>query len=128
MNPIEVVLTGSGFVIAGVIYVLRMIRDWSSSQRAAGAAADHAQAVSDEARAQASQAWTQAHLLRWFADEAKAGRWHIPPGELLGLGPDSRIETLYRLDRLAQNEITLQVPEGLDPGPNSGMLGQDSGS
>jgi len=116
-NPLVVDLTGSGFLIAGVIYVLRMIRDWSASRRTAEATANRAQAVADEARARANAAWSQADILRWFADEARAGRWHVPPGDLLGI---VRSEDLDAMNRLAATEVTLSLPQGLDgdqPGP-----------
>jgi hypothetical protein len=112
-NPLTVDLTGSGFLVAGVIYILRVIRDWSSSRRAAAAAADRAEAVADEARAGASIAWSQADILDWFANEARAGRWHVPPGDLLAT---VRPEDLAALNRLAAADVTLSLPQDLDPG------------
>lgn len=110
-NPLEVVLTGSGFLIAGAIYVLRMIRDWSSNRRMAAAAAEQAEAAADVARAQAAQTRTEGDILRWFADEARAGRWHVPPGELLDL---VRREDITAMERLSATPVQLDLPRGLD--------------
>jgi hypothetical protein len=41
-NRLEVVFGGSGFLILGAIYVLRLIRDWSSARRQGAAAAREA--------------------------------------------------------------------------------------
>lgn len=110
-NPLEVMLTGSGFLIAGVIYLLRMVRDWSSARRRAAAIADQAEAAVDEARARANEAWTEADIIRWLADEAQAGRWHVPPGDLLSVVRDD----LATLNRLAASDVTLGLPPGVDP-------------
>jgi hypothetical protein len=113
-NPLEVALTGSGFLIGGVVYALRMIRDWSSARRAAAAEADEAAAIANQAQARAIQAWSEADVLRFFLDEARAGRWHVPPGDLLGT---VRSEDLAAANRLAGGDVKLTLPEGLDPSP-----------
>ncbi len=115
-NPLEVTLTGSGFLIAGVIYVLRMVRDWSSARRSAAAAARQAEAIADEARARASQAWNEADILRWLTREAQAGHWHIPPTDLVNL---VRPDDLAALNRLAIDDVTLTLPQSLDLGPQT---------
>lgn len=111
-NPLEVALAGSGFLIAGTIYVLRMIRDWSSDRRTATAAAEQAEAAADSARANAMRARTEADILQWFADEARAGRWHVPPGALLDV---SRREDIAAMERLSSTTVQLELPKALDP-------------
>jgi hypothetical protein len=74
LNPLEVLLAGSGFYVTGVMVVLRMVRDWSSQRRSGAAAAGEAEARADLARAQARRAWTEADILSWLAEQARAGR------------------------------------------------------
>jgi hypothetical protein len=104
-NPLEVILTGSGFLILGTIYVLRIVRDWSSKRREGAAAAREAEAA---ARRKAAGA----DLLEWLVEEAKKGRLHVPPGELLNLvgAADARA-----MRRLAAENVQLQLPPGADP-------------
>jgi hypothetical protein len=104
-NPLVVELGGSGFLIAGSIYALRMVRDWSSRRRIGAADARDA-----EARASGEEA--RAELLQWLVDEAKAGRMPVPAGDLLQLVTASDVEAV---DRLAEEEISLRLPSGLDP-------------
>jgi hypothetical protein len=101
-NQLDVTLTGSGF-IAGVIYVLRLLRDWSSARRSA-AAARRAEAMAEETRARARQAWNQADGLRWLIREAQAGRWHVSPVHLLNL---LRPDDFAVLNRLTADEVML---------------------
>jgi len=104
-NPLEVVLTGSGFLIFGTIYVLRMVRDWSNKRRE-GAAAAH------EAEAAARRKAAGADLMEWLVDEAKAGRQHVPPGDLLNVVSAAEGEAMRRL---AAEDVQLQLPPGADP-------------
>jgi hypothetical protein len=100
-NPIEVVLGGSGFLLLGVIYTLRLVRDWSCARRVGTANAKQAEAT-------AARAVTQADLLQWLVDEAKAGRMHVRPTELVSVVTQPELQAL---DRLASNEINLKLPE-----------------
>jgi hypothetical protein len=106
-NPLEVVLTGSGFVIFGTIYVLRMVRDWSNKRREGAAAARETEAA---ARRQAAGA----DLMEWLVDEAKAGRLHVPPGDLLNVVTPAEGEAMRRL---AVEDVQLQLPPGTDTAP-----------
>lgn len=103
-NPVEVVLTGSGFLIAGTIYVLRLVRDWSNKRRIDAGAAREAEAV-------ARQTEARADLLRWLVDETKAGRMPVPPGDLLGSVTHSEGGALKRL---ATADVTLELPKDFD--------------
>jgi len=103
-NPLEVVLTGSGFLILGTIYALRLVRDWSSKRREGAAAAQEAEAA---ARRQAAGA----DLMEWLVEEAKAGRLHVPPGDLLSAVTAAESEAMRRL---AAEDIQLQLPPGTD--------------
>jgi hypothetical protein len=103
-NPLEVVLTGSGFLILGTIYVLRLVRDWSSTRREGAAAAR-------EAEAAARRTAATAELLEWLVDEAKAGRLHVPPGDLLDV---VNVADARALRRLSAKEVQLQTPTGGD--------------
>lgn len=103
-NPLEVMLTGSGFLILGTIYALRMVRDWSNKRREGAAAAREAEAA---ARRQAAGA----DLMEWLVEEAKAGRLHVPPGDLLGAVTAAEGEAMRRL---AAEDVQLQLPPGTD--------------
>lgn len=103
-NPLEVVLTGSGFLIFGTIYALRMVRDWSNKQREGAAEARVAEAG---ARRQAAGA----DLMEWLVEEAKAGRLHVPAGELLNGVTAAEGEAMRRL---AMEDVQLQLPPGTD--------------
>lgn len=104
-NPLEVVLSGSGFLLLGSIYVARMIRDWSSTRHQGLAAAQAAEA-------HARQDSARADLMEWLVQEAKQGRLHLPPGDLLNsVTPDEGAA----MGRLADQEVQLQLPSGSDP-------------
>jgi hypothetical protein len=106
-NPLEVVLEGSGFLILGTIYALRIVRDWSNRRREGAAAAHEAEAT---ARRQAAGA----DLMEWFVEEAKAGRLHVPPGDLLSVVTPADGEAMRRL---AAEDVQLQLPPGTDTAP-----------
>jgi hypothetical protein len=104
-NPLEVILSGSGFLILGTTYALRMVRDWSNTRR-------QGSAMADEAAANARRHLAQADLMEWLVDEAKAGRLHVAPGDLLnGVTPAEN----EAMSRLAEREVQLQLPPGTDP-------------
>lgn len=111
-NPLEVVLGGSGFLFVGVVSVLRLVRDWSNTRRQGAAHAQQAEAGARAREAQADEHEARADLVRWLVDEAKAGRMPIPVGELLDVVTQDD-ETA--LDRLADGNVELQLPSGLDP-------------
>jgi hypothetical protein len=111
-NPLEVVLGGSGLLIAGVISILRLVRDWSNTRRRGAADAQRAEASAREQDARADECEARAELVRWLVDEAKAGRIPIPVGELLDLVTNSE-ETA--LERLASGTVELELPPGIDP-------------
>jgi len=102
-NPIEVVLFGAGLVLMGTVKVLRMIRDWSSQQRIG-------EAIADAAEATAQQAQSAADLGRWLVDEARAGRQHVPIGELMSRVTPSDLDAIRRL---ADSDVQLQLPQGM---------------
>lgn len=104
-NPLEVVLYGSGFLLLGSIYVARIIRDWSSARRQGSAAAQAAEA-------HARQDSSRADLLEWLVQEAKAGRLHVPPGDLLN---SVTADEGAAMERLSDQEVQLQLPSGSDP-------------
>lgn len=106
-NPLELVLTGSGFLILGTIYALRMVRDWSNKRREGAAAARNAEAT-------ARQKAAGADLMEWLVEETKAGRLHVPPGDLLSVVSALDGQALHRL---AANDTDLQLPQGIDPRP-----------
>lgn len=108
-NPLEVILGGSGFLLLGVIYVLRLARDWSHTRRIGAARAEAAESV-------ARRATTHADFVEWLVVEATQGRLHQPPHELVDLVTRPEIQTL---DRIANNEIQLQLPTGMDPKPSA---------
>jgi hypothetical protein len=109
-NPIELVLTGSGFLILGTIYIARLARDWSNIRRAGAG-------VAREAEASARRAEASADLFEWLVDEAKAGRLRVPPGDLLNAVPPG---DLPALTRLAGSDVTLELPQNL------GLFDQDT--
>ena len=104
-NPLEVVLTGSGFLILGTIYVLRMVRDWSNKRREGAA-------VAREAEATARRQTAGADLMEWLVEETKAGRLHVPPGDLLSAVTAAESEAI---GRLSAEDVQLQLPPGSDP-------------
>jgi hypothetical protein len=56
-------------------------------------------------------------MLSWFAEEARAGRGQVSPGDLLRV---VRHRDLDALKRMAVGDVTLGLPPGADPGgPNS---------
>jgi hypothetical protein len=104
-NPLEVVLSGSGFLLLGSIYVVRIVRDWSNTRRqdAAAAQTSEAHARQDSARAD---------LMEWLVTETKEGRLHVPPVDLLNsVSPDES----KAMGRLAEQEVQLQLPPGSNP-------------
>jgi hypothetical protein len=115
-NPVEIVLTGSGFLLLGTVYVARLVRDWSSTRRIGAAAAREAEASAEAsartAAASAREAEDRAEMLHWLVDEAKAGRMPVPPGDLLNSVTHTEAKALRRL---ASTDVTLQLPQGLDP-------------
>jgi hypothetical protein len=104
-NPLEVVLTGSGFLMLGAVWVLRMVRDWSSMRRRGAAEAQ-------QAEASARQRSANADLFEWLVEETKAGRLHVPPGDLLSALTASDGEALRRL---AKQDIQIELPPGVEP-------------
>ncbi len=104
-NPIEVVLGGSGFLLLGVIYALRFVRDWSNTRRV-----DAARAT--QAEQDARRASSHADFSEWLVSEARRGNLHVPPQELVNIVTNS---DLRAIDRLAENEVQLQLPPGSDP-------------
>lgn len=89
-NPLELVLTGSGFMISGALLVLRMVRDWGNTRRRGAA-------VAQQEEATARRSATQADFMEWLVDEAKHGRLAVPPGDLLGLMTQSDVNAAQRL-------------------------------
>jgi len=111
-NPLELILTASGFAIAGVVAVLRLARDWSNTRRLGAAEADQAEADARTRHARADGEETRGDLTQWLVNEAKAGRVAIPIGELLGaVGPSDDAA----LRRLADHPLELEAPAELDP-------------
>lgn len=105
-NPLELVLAGSGMLIGGVIWVARLVRDWSNKRRAD-------EAVVREAHAEATITETRAELYKWLVDEAKQGRCPMPVGDLAQLVTPAEIKAL---DRLADSPLRLELPPGTGPG------------
>lgn len=111
-NPLELILAGSGFAIAGAVSVLRLVRDWSNTRRLGAAQADRAEAEARIWHARADGAEADGNLARWLVSEAKAGRVAIPIGELLAaVGPSDEAA----LGRLADHHVELEAPAELDP-------------
>jgi hypothetical protein len=106
-NPIEIVLGGSGFLLLGVIYAVRFVRDWSSNRRLAAAQATMAE---HDARRSGSHA----DFAEWLVSEARQGRLYAPPQELVNLITNSEVRAI---DRLAENDIRLELPPGTDAPP-----------
>lgn len=110
-NPLELILGGSGLGIAGVVSVLRLVRDWSNTRRRGAAEADQAEADARARHAYADDQEARAVYTRWLIDEAKAGRVAIPIGELLAVvTPDDGVA----LARLAARHVEISAPAGLD--------------
>ena len=111
-NPLELILAGSGFAIAGVVSVLRLVRDWSNTRRLGAAQADRAEGEARVWHARADGEEAGGDLARWLVSEAKAGRVAIPIGELLAaVGPSDDAA----LGRLADHRVELEAPAELDP-------------
>jgi hypothetical protein len=104
-NPLEVILSGSGFLLLGTITALRLVRDWSNTRR-------HGSAEAQEAEASARRYSAQADLMEWLVDETKAGRLHIPPSDLLNSVSAGQGEAIRRL---AEQDVQLGLPPGTDP-------------
>jgi hypothetical protein len=111
-NPVEVILGGSGLILAGVATVLRLVRDWSNQKRRGAAEADHAEAVARERHAAADIAHARAALTQWLVNEARNGRAGVPIGDLLGAITEADEEALARL---SAHRVELMLPPGLDP-------------
>jgi hypothetical protein len=71
----KIVLGGSGFLLLGAIYVLRLIRNWSHIRRIGAAQAEQA----EQAESNARRATTHAEFSQWLMDEARQGRLAVPP-------------------------------------------------
>jgi hypothetical protein len=106
-NPIEVILGGSGFLLLGVIYAVRFVRDWSSKRRLGAAQATIAE---HDARRSGSHA----DFTEWLVDEARQGRLYVPPQELVNLITNSDVRAI---DRLSENDVWLELPRGTDAPP-----------
>jgi hypothetical protein len=102
----KIVLGGSGFLLLGAIYVLRLIRNWSHIRRIGAAQAE-------QAESNARRATTHAEFSQWLMDEARQGRLAVPPHEFVDLVARTEVRAI---DRLADSDIRLQLPEGTDPG------------
>lgn len=77
-----------GFLLLlGSIPVLRLMRDWGHTRRIGAAEAQQAEAA-------AQRAITHADLCRWLVDEAKVGRLHMPPSELIDVLTHPEIQAL----------------------------------
>ncbi|MGH2719711.1 MAG: hypothetical protein ACRDJU_14205 [Actinomycetota bacterium] len=105
-NPIDLALYGAGFLLLGVLQVLRFIRDWSAAQRRGVAQARVSEAAAGEAEA-------RAELFRWLVEETKSGRSLVSPGELLKTVSEAELRAL---GRLATTDVTLRLPPGTEPG------------
>jgi hypothetical protein len=106
-NPLEVILAGSGMLIAGVILAARTIRDWSNTRRVGSATAREAEA---EARLTEARADLYEHLV----NETKRGQTPVPVGDLVQIVTPPEIKSL---NRLAERPIALELPRGTDGDP-----------
>lgn len=102
-NPVELILAGSGMLIAGVMYAARMARDWSAQRRAA-------EAIAREAEAEADMTEARSELYRWMVREARRGRAPIPIGDLVRVVTPAEVKAL---NRLSDSPITLELPRGM---------------
>jgi hypothetical protein len=116
-NPVEVILGGSGLVLAGVATILRLVRDWSNRKRQGAAEADQAEAAARERHAAADLAEARVVLSKWLVDEARDGRAGVPIGDLLGATTDADEKAIARLSK---HRVELGLPPGLDPSAASG--------
>jgi hypothetical protein len=116
-NPIEIVLGGSGFLLLGAAYSLRLVRDWANTRRVGAAQATQAE---HEAR----RAGCHADLSEWLVSEARNGRLYVPPHELVNLVTKTDFRAI---DRLADNDIHLELPAGTDALQGEDEEAPDSG-
>lgn len=107
-NPIEIALGGSGLLLGGAIYVLRMLRDWSSTRRLGEARADHAEAEAREQQARARTSEARADLATWLVEQAKESQTPIPISEMIAAVTQA---DEHALARLAANDVELDAPE-----------------
>ncbi|GEM_PF-2913125 len=106
-NPLELVLYGSGPLMGGVILVARMIRDWSAQRRLGAAAAREAEARARIVETEADRAEIATEMLRWFAEEERAGRGGLPQFDLLkALTPHHA----QAINHLAEQDVKLALP------------------
>lgn len=101
-NPIELVLMGSGMLIAGVVVAARLVRDWSTTRRTN-------EAVAREAEAEARMTEDRARLYSWMVDEARRGASPMPIGDLVQIVTPPEVKAL---SRLSQDPVTLELPRG----------------
>jgi hypothetical protein len=118
---IGITLAACGLVMAGLIGLLRLIRDWKADKRAAEIRADSDEALRDCHRAEAKRAALQNDMLGWCISEAKEGRWHVPPKALLQMVQHAEQDVL---EPTVQEQLTLDVPltielPGAPPGDTS---------
>ena len=103
-NPLELVVVGSGFMIAGLTLAARTVRDWSNAKRVRRAQAR-------EAEAEARMTEARADLYRHLVNEAIQGRATIPVGDLVQIVTPAEVKAL---NRIAEAPVTLQLPPGAD--------------
>jgi hypothetical protein len=103
-NPLEVILVGSGMLIAGVILAARTARDWSAARRTGAATAR-------EAEAEARMTEARADLYEHLVNEAKRGQTPVPVGDLVQIVTPPEIKSL---NRLTERPISLELPGGSD--------------
>lgn len=117
-NPVEWLIVGAaGFTLYATVQVLRMARDWNSRRRVGSATADIA-----EAGARIEMA--RADMAEWMAGEVVAGRFNVPPSELLKLVQPT---DLNAVSAALGSEAALELPPGLSSlfGESSGGKGED---
>lgn len=107
-NPLEVVLLGSGMVIAGVVLAARTLRDWSSTRRIG-------EATAREAEAEARMTEARADLYEHLVAQAREAQVPVPVADLVQIVTPPEIKAL---NRLAERPIALELPGRADDDPN----------
>jgi hypothetical protein len=111
-NPVDVAVSGAGFGFKGIISLLVLIRDWTTTRRLNAAEAAQAEARVDREQAEARLAMSRADLAQWYVNEVQQGRAQfVPAGQLANEAKDSELKAI---DRLSETDPQLELPPGAD--------------
>lgn len=112
-NPLELILMGSGLLLAGTIMAGRFARDWSANRRIGQAEARKA-----EAEARVAESWADREeavtdaVTTWLSDEARRTATPLPIGDMSAI---TARHNFADLRRVIERPVSLELPRRLDP-------------